>query len=179
MTFNDIVKVNQTLKTMDVKGKDYVQVNERIKAFRMLYPEGSIITDLVSNDNGVCIMKAEVRDNNGFLMATGMAYEKEGSTYINKTSYIENCETSAVGRALGMLGIGIDTSLASAEEVENAIINQPISKKDAALIRAELTRVGGKEEKLCQKYKVEKIEDLTEAQRQMVWADFNKYNKEK
>lgn len=179
MTFNDIVKVNQTLKTMDVKGKDYVQVNERIKAFRMLYPEGSIVTELVSNENGVCIIQATIMSNVGTVLATGMAYEKEGSTYINKTSYIENCETSAVGRALGMLGLGIDTSLASAEEVENAIINQPISKKDAAIIRAELARVGGKEEKLCQKYKVEKIEDLTEAQRQLVWADFNKYSKEK
>jgi len=58
------------------------------------------------------------------ILAVGHAYEKEGSTFINKTSYIENCETSAVGRALGMLGIGIDTSIATAEEVNIAIINQ-------------------------------------------------------
>ena len=55
---------------------------------------------------------------------TGVAYENEGSTYINKTSYIENCETSAVGRALGMLGIGIDVSIASADEMINEVNNQ-------------------------------------------------------
>ena len=59
-----------------------------------------------------------------------MAYEKEGSTFINKTSYIENCETSAWGRALGNLGIGIDTSIASAEEVQNAVLNQGKKKPD-------------------------------------------------
>jgi hypothetical protein len=60
----------------------------------------------------------------GVLVATAHAYEKEGSSFINKTSYIENCETSAVGRALGMYGIGIDTSLASADEVANAVTQQ-------------------------------------------------------
>ena len=58
------------------------------------------------------------------LLGSGHAYEKEGSTFINRTSYIENCETSAVGRALGMCGFGIDTSIASSEEVQNAILNQ-------------------------------------------------------
>ncbi|MCQ2771082.1 MAG: hypothetical protein MJ236_04705, partial [Clostridia bacterium] len=51
--------------------------------------------------------------------------EKESSSFINKTSFIENCETSAVGRALGFAGIGSKTSIASAEEVRNAINNQP------------------------------------------------------
>jgi hypothetical protein len=60
----------------------------------------------------------------GVLVATAHAYEKEGSSFINKTSYIENCETSAVGRALGIYGIGIDTSLASADEVANAVTQQ-------------------------------------------------------
>ena len=55
--------------------------------------------------------------------------EKEGSTYINKTSHIENCETSAVGRALAMLGFEIKKSVASKEEVENAKIQQEMMKK--------------------------------------------------
>ena len=63
-------------------------------------------------------------------MGTGTAYEKEGSTFINKTSYIENAETSAVGRALGFCGFGIDTSVASYEEVTNAINNQPKEKSE-------------------------------------------------
>lgn len=111
------------LKTTNIKGKEYVEVNERIKYFREHQPDGSIITEMVSNDNGVCIFKANVIVE-GNVRATGYAYEKEGSTFINKTSYIENCETSAIGRALGIFGIGIDGSVASAEEVNNAIINQ-------------------------------------------------------
>ena len=128
MKFEDIKKVNETIITTDVKGKQYAEVNQRIKAFRMLYPDGTIETELVSVDNGICIMRAKIFANsqNGMrkLLGTGTAYEKENSTFINKTSYIENCETSAVGRALAMCGIGIDTSIASKEEVENAIKQQ-------------------------------------------------------
>ena len=137
MTFEDLQKANATIKTMTIsrwdkkKGvevtKDYAEVNQRIKAFRMLYPDGFIRTKLLSNENGVCVMVAEVGTGD-MVLATGTAYEKESSSQINATSYIENCETSAVGRALGMMGIGIDTSIASYEEVSNAIAQQ---EKDA------------------------------------------------
>ena len=123
VNYNDLKRVNETIKTTDIKGKDYAEVNQRIKAFRMLYPSGTIETELIQNENGVCIFRANIYDEDR-LLATGTAYEKENSTFINKTSYIENCETSAVGRALGMAGFGIDTSIASAEEVQNAINNQ-------------------------------------------------------
>lgn len=123
ITFKDIQEANETIKTTDVKGKEYAEVNQRIKAFRMVYPNGTIYTKMKSNENGVCVFKAYVYDGDK-LLGTGTAYEQEGSTFINKTSYIENCETSAVGRALGMCGFGIDTSVASAEEVQNAIANQ-------------------------------------------------------
>ncbi len=126
MEYKKLEEINKRLKTTDIKGKDYVEVNERIKAFWELFPEGRIETNIVLAENGVCIIKAEVyetkEDTNP--RATGIAYEKEGSTFINKTSYIENCETSAVGRALGNAGIGIDTSVASYEEVQNAIKQQ-------------------------------------------------------
>jgi len=112
------------MKTVDIKGKAYVEVNERVKHFRANYKDWAIETELLSNDNGVCVFKATVKDPEGVVKATGHAYENEGSTFINKTSYIENCETSAVGRALGMLGIGIDTSIASSDEVQNAMQNQ-------------------------------------------------------
>ena len=123
MNYNDIQEVNKTLKTTDIKGKEYVEVNERIKAFRQLFPEGFIKTTLLSLENGMCVIQAEVGYDEKVL-GTGLAYEKENEGYINKTSYIENCETSAVGRALGMLGIGIDTSVASANEVKTAIAQQ-------------------------------------------------------
>ncbi len=114
------------MKTVNIKGKAYVEVNERVKYFRDNYKNWSIETELLSNEERVCVFKAIVKDENGVVKATGHAYEKEDDkrSLVNSTSYIENCETSAVGRALGMLGIGIDTSIASAEEVENAIKNQ-------------------------------------------------------
>lgn len=129
ITFADIQKANETIKTTDIKGKEYAEVNQRIKAYRMVYPNGTIRTKLAKLENGICVFMAEVTNNDGDVIATGTAYEKENSTFINKTSYIENCETSAVGRALGMAGFGIDTSVASAEEVQNAIENQKEKKE--------------------------------------------------
>ena len=124
ITFEQIKKANDTLQTLDVKGKPYIEVNQRIKAFRMCYPNGSISTEILSLTDGIVTMRATVCNEEGQILGTGTAQEKETSSFINKTSYIENCETSAVGRALGMCGFGIDTSVASAEEVQNAIHNQ-------------------------------------------------------
>lgn len=164
MKYEDIEKVNKTIRTSDIKGKAYAEVNQRIKAFRMLFPEGFIRTNLISNDNGTCVIKAEV-GNGTEIYGTGIAYEKEGSTFINKTSYIENCETSAVGRALGMMGIGIDVSVASAEEVTNAIANQPISETQVKSLRMTIKNNPDKlgEEALLKRYKVKKLEELTNA----------------
>ena len=120
MTFEELKKVNAELKATDIKGKKYIPVNERVKAFRMLYPEGEIKTFLERYEDGIVIYRASVYNEQGRQLATGYAKEVEGSTNINRTSAIENCETSAVGRALGFLGIGIDTSIASYEEVTNA-----------------------------------------------------------
>ena len=131
MKYLDLAIANETIKTTDIKGKEYAEVNQRIKAFRMVYPQGTIETEMLSNENGICIFKAVVSDEDGNLLGTGTAYEKEDSSFINKTSYIENCETSAVGRALGMCGFGIDVSVASAEEVQNAINNQEVTQEEA------------------------------------------------
>lgn len=161
MTFDDLRKVNANLGTMDIKGKNYVQVNERVKAFRQLYPEGSIQTELVKDDDGICTMKASVIIGD-LVLATGYAQEKESSSYINKTSYIENCETSAVGRALGFLGIGIDTSIASAEEVDTAIRNQG-GLPDAMVrsLKKVLTDHGHAEADVCKHFKVKSLKDLS------------------
>ena len=124
ITYQDLEKANSMLSTVDIKGKQYIDVSQRVKAFRCVYPQGCIETEMISNENGLCIFRAKAYNEEGKLIATGTAYEKESSSFINKTSYIENCETSAVGRALGMAGFGIDTSIASANEVLNAIANQ-------------------------------------------------------
>jgi len=182
MTYEELQRANEATKPTDIgKGKDYIEVNQRIKAFRMIYPNGSIITNLVSNDGGVCIFRAEVFDDQKNILGTGTAYEKEGSTFINKTSYIENCETSAVGRALAMLGIGIDASIASKEEVENAKLNQnkpskeekkPAQKQAEAVEEAEVRskvlayfnrHQFNKEalDKICTRYHIESVSMLT------------------
>lgn len=157
---------NETIKTTDIKGKMYAEVNQRIKAFRMVYPDGCIMTEMVSNENGVCVFQASVFDGNNRIIATGTAYEKEDSTFINKTSYIENCETSAVGRALGMAGFGIDTSVASAEEVETAIVNQDanktLTKTKVKALEAILNDNGILVDTIYELYKVKSLSELTE-----------------
>ena len=124
ITYDRIKDVNKDLSKTPIKGKDYIEVNQRVKAFRQLVPNGRIDTNIIRLENGICTVKAEVYDENGNMLASGIAEEKESSSFINKTSYVENCETSAVGRALGFLGIGIDTSICTAEELKNAINNQ-------------------------------------------------------
>lgn len=124
LTAEKLNAVNETLDKIPLKGKNYTMVIERVRAFRELVPDGCIETTILKMENGIVTMQAKVYDETGKLLATGLAQEKETSSYVNKTSYIENCETSAVGRALGMLGIGVDSSMASAEELVNAITNQ-------------------------------------------------------
>jgi len=128
MTFEDLAKVNADIKTTNIKGKEYAEVPERVTAFRKVCPNGAIETEYTLAGN-VCICKATIRDDERRILATGIAYEKEGSNYINKTSYIENAETSAVGRALGFAGFGIAASIASADEVRHAIELQDADKK--------------------------------------------------
>ena len=118
MEYKDLENINKELKTTDIKGKPYTEVNQRVLGFRQLYPEGGIFTKIISNENGVCVMETIVTDDTGKELAIGHASEKQGEGYINKTAYIENCETSAVGRALGFLGIGAESSVASKEEIE-------------------------------------------------------------
>ena len=130
MDWQSLVKANASIRTTNIKGKEYAEVNQRVKAFRTLYPEGFITTEILCREGGLCIIKATVghyADGKSVILATGTAYEKEGSSQINRTSYIENCETSAVGRALGMAGFGIDTSIASADEMNNALLQQTTS----------------------------------------------------
>lgn len=129
ITYDDIVKANEGLTGIDVKGKNYIMVPERVKAFRKLYPDGFILTDILSLADGVVTMQTRAgyydENHKEVVLATGLAQEKEANGYINKTSFIENCETSSVGRALGFLGLGVDGGgICSAEELANAITNQ-------------------------------------------------------
>ena len=143
MTFEDIQKVNTQITTINIKGKEYAPVNERIVAFRKLYPEGFIRSEIVALEEGMIVMKATVgyydEDGDERVLGTGTAYERETSSFINRTSYIENCESSAWGRALGALALGTDESIASLEEVANAITQQEAQKQPTKPRRTKYT----------------------------------------
>lgn len=124
MNYQDIQSVNAEIKTIDLKGKQYASVAERVTAFRKLYPEGFITTEIVEHDGTTVLMKAKAGfctdKGDRIILGTGYAQEVRGKGMVNGTSYIENCETSAVGRALGMVGIGIGDAICSADEYTNA-----------------------------------------------------------
>ena len=114
--------------TVNIRGKEYATVNERVAQFRNDYGlRGSIKHELIHNAEGDCIFKCSIFID-GNLVAEGHAWENRTASAINKTSYIENCETSACGRALAFLGYGIDGSIASADEVAAAIAQQEAPK---------------------------------------------------
>lgn len=124
---------------------DYIPVNDRIAKFYSLYPEGGITTEIVKDEDNVVQVKAYVfKEASRSAAATGHAEELRGSSFINKTSALENCETSAVGRALAMLGIEISKSVASREEVANAKLNQDKPKlplEPPELVKPELVQL--------------------------------------
>ena len=113
-----------------IHNKEYYTVAERIDLLNGMLGkremEYSLNTELISWENGVIIMKAILTLINGesVLTYTGHAYEKEDSTQINRTSALENCETSAIGRALSAAGFGGGNEYASANEVQNAVHQQ-------------------------------------------------------
>lgn len=102
--------------------QDYVTVAERIEKFYERYGEGRIVTHIVEHDaeRGFILMRAEVYRNpdDAQPSATGHAYEYRDTGYVQKTSYIEVCETSCVGRALALCGFEVKRGIASREEME-------------------------------------------------------------
>ena len=164
MEYKDLEKVNSEISYIDVKGKNYADVANRVKAFRKLFPNGGIKTEIVSLENGVCVITANCYGEEGKLLATGTAYEKEGSSFINKTSYIENCETSAVGRALGFLGIGVENDIASVQEVLNAeqqqIDEALITKVMVKALKEKCKNENVKEEVVLEICKVDSFEKI-------------------
>lgn len=120
---------NLESKAVKIQGKSYVLVADRILFFNEQYPEGSITTELVSPlESDSIVIKATVRPDNGHRLFTGYSQAVKGQGYINKTSALENAETSAVGRALAMMGIGVIESVASADEVRKAVNVEQLAK---------------------------------------------------
>lgn len=129
----------------------YVEVNVRIAKFWEKFPNGRIATEIYSWKDGVVVVKAAAyRDiTDEHPAATGFAYEKEGAGMVNKTSALENGETSAVGRALAILGFEIKKSVASKEEVANAMQQQKqpnamdLANQTKSLVREAYIKIHG------------------------------------
>ena len=116
---------------VEIHGKPYVTVNERVQEFHEKYPNGKIVTTIVDTnfEDSICMKSRVVPDmEHPDRYFTGYAWEKIGSSQINRTSFLENCETSAVGRANGCLGLGSIDSIATADEVANAIHQQKLKR---------------------------------------------------
>lgn len=116
-------KLNE-LEGISIHGKKYHTVAERVNIFRKHFTDWSIDTAILNNDlaeamQSIVVMKAVIRTPTGRTVASGLASEVVGSSSVNKTSALENCETSAIGRALAFFGFA-GTEIASANEVEIA-----------------------------------------------------------
>lgn len=125
MDYKKLSEINDRLKNCSTPfqrgGKIYVEVSKRIQGFWELYPNGRIITDFTELTETHAVCRAIVYDGE-IMLATGTAREDKGAGFVNKTSYVENAETSAVGRALGILGIGSVDAIASADEVRGGTV---------------------------------------------------------
>ena len=109
---------------VNIHGREYQTVALRVQNFRETYGSSlSLTTEIISRDEECVVMKATITSDDGRVIATGHAEEKRSASQINKTSALENAETSAIGRALAALGLG-GTEFATADEVANAIHQQ-------------------------------------------------------
>ena len=122
------------IKSQKIHGKSYAMVHDRVNYFRgeAMYKDLGIETEVVHFSEEHCVVRAFVRDKDGFILASGIAHEwkLDPKSAVNKTSFVENAETSAIGRAMACLGIGIEDAYASAFEVELAKASEGSSQKD-------------------------------------------------
>ena len=128
ISYDAIEKVNSEIKTLPLGKKEYADVAERVKAFRKLWPNGSLERELIKDDGTEIIIKATAKDNNGNILASDYAMEVRGSSNINRFNALENACTSAKGRALGSIALLGGGTIASYEEVANAKLKQEGAK---------------------------------------------------
>ena len=133
------------LKGINIKGNEYILVKDRVLYFNENYPNGKIETELLSEINSeMVVMKATITPDvdNPTRIFTGFSQATWGDGYINKTAAMENCETSAVGRALGMMGIGIIDSIASADEINKAQTQPKYTPKKTSDVQRPIIGIG-------------------------------------
>jgi hypothetical protein len=119
------------MKTINIKGKEYVTVNERLKEFRSTHKDYCLVTDIIELGADFATVKATIIDDKGNVRATGFAREVVAKSPINKYAFLENCETSAIGRCLGNFGIGIDEAVCTADELIQKLSYEEPKEKTA------------------------------------------------
>jgi len=129
---------------------DYETVESRLEKFWAENPEGRIWTDLVSNDGKTVIIVAHAyrRADDTHPAATGFAEETKGSSNVNQTSHVENCETSAIGRALANMGYATKGKRPSREEVSKVLYAEKseqfaMPKTDVNAAKAKVLELAG------------------------------------
>lgn len=130
----------------------YVPVNERIEAFYKAHPEGSVQCDIHTLTDALVVMRATVYrspDDPRPSIAHSML-GIPGRTNFTRGSEIENAETSAVGRAIAMLGFEVKRGMASREEVWNKHTEEPPSRQSAPAVRERVDRETGEIEATAQ-----------------------------
>ncbi|MAD41120.1 MAG: hypothetical protein CL623_01865 [Arcobacter sp.] len=113
----------KNMPTIDIKGKSYTQVSSRMAVFRKYFPDYSIVTNILHDDEIRVVVQTKITTPDGVIIATGLAEEFRGENLINTSSALENGETSSIGRALACLSLG-GTEYASSFEVVNAVAQQ-------------------------------------------------------
>ena len=122
------------IPTVNIKGKKYSTVNERHKHLLQYFPEARFNEEILFHDVDRVIVKVELYIGD-VIYSVGHAEEFRNSSFINKTSALENGSSSALGRCLAAFGLS-GSEYASAEELVNALNNQntntnkPVSIKD-------------------------------------------------
>jgi hypothetical protein len=115
------------IPTVSIRGKQYAIVVERHKHLLQRFPEARFNEEILHHDNDRVIVKVELYIGDT-IYSVGHAEEFRNSSYINKTSALENASTSALGRCLATFGLS-GSEFASAEELVNALNNQGNSKQ--------------------------------------------------
>lgn len=139
-------------KAIDIKGKQYVLVADRVTYFNDAYPNGSIETKRIASEGDVEVFQAIVTPDTAHPSRCFVAHSQArwGEGMVNKTAALENAETSAVGRALALMGIGVIESIASADEIHKATQAPSYVRKPATTqaspelkLKQEIVRLAG------------------------------------
>ena len=125
-------ELNKTHGVKQRGGKMYTQVVHRMEAFRKVFGVSmGVDTQILVDDGQRVVVKAIITNADGIVVGSGMAEEIRGQGHVNTTSALENCESSAVGRALASIGLA-GGEYASANEMDAVDRKTDIQHSQAA-----------------------------------------------